>query len=153
MLLTSNFFSILYYNSEIWHLKSLHHHLHTQIKSVSANALKICTPSYDLYMSYDTLHSINKRANPNQMLHYKLALTLYKVYNERMPQFEWISLNFSQILTSRQTLFQTINEPHYRIGNNILTNRFSVLNSKIPLEWLSMNFYSYKLKCKQMFLN
>ena len=152
MLLTSNFFSILYYNSEIWHLKTLHHHLHTQIKSASANALKLCTPTYDFYMSYETLHTINKRANPNQMLMYKLAITLYKTVNDRVPQFEWLCLNFTLILTTRQTLFQTINSPRFKIGNNILNNRFSALNSKIPLEWLSLSLHSYKVKCKEMFL-
>ena len=104
-LLTSNFFSILYYNSEIWHLKNLHYHLHNQLKSASANALKLCTLNYEPNMSYDTLHSINKRALPNQMLLYKLALTLFKLYNFRLPQFEWLNLNFDQILTSRQVFF------------------------------------------------
>ena len=152
-LLTSNFFSILYYNSEIWHLKTLHYHLHTQIRTASANALKLCTPNYDFNMSYDTLHLINKRALPNQILVYKLALTLYKLYNHRLPQFEWINLNFDQIITSRQAFFEVLNAPHFRVGNNILVNRLSILNRKIPLEWLSLELSGFKLKCKQQFLS
>ena len=74
-------------------------------------------------MSYDTLHSLNKRALPAKMMIYKLAITLFRVYNERMPQFEWLNLNFTQILTSRQANFVALNIPKYKVGNNILTNR------------------------------
>ena len=42
-LLTSNFYSILYYNSEIWNTPSLNVKLKQNILSASANALKICT--------------------------------------------------------------------------------------------------------------
>ena len=44
MLITSNFYSILFYNSEIWHIPTLQRHLKAKLKSTSANALKICTP-------------------------------------------------------------------------------------------------------------
>ena len=103
-------------------------------------------------MSYDTLHSINNRALPNQMLLYKLALTLFKLYNFRLPQFEWLNLNFDQILTSRQVFFEVINAPHFRVGNNVLVNRLSALNRKIPLVWLTLELSGYKLKCKEKFL-
>ena len=40
-LLTSNFYSILYYNSEIWHLPTLKPELNQMLLSASAKALKI----------------------------------------------------------------------------------------------------------------
>ena len=68
MLITSNFYSILYYNSEIWHLPTLKATLKRSIKGASSNALKICTKNYNYIMSYDQLHSINNPAQPAQIL-------------------------------------------------------------------------------------
>ena len=61
-LITSNFYTVLYYNSEIWHLPSLNPYLKGLLLSASSKALKICTPSYNLSMSYNDLHVINNRA-------------------------------------------------------------------------------------------
>ena len=79
-ILTSHYFSILYYSSEIWHIPSL------SIKSkkmfsTSAKALLLCTKNYDHSILFDTLHTINNHATANQMIKYKLALMLYKIYN------------------------------------------------------------------------
>ena len=49
-LVTSNFYSIFYYNSEIWHLNSLKHNLKNKLLSASAKALKICIKyNWDLF--------------------------------------------------------------------------------------------------------
>ena len=55
-LLTANFYSILYYNSEILHLPFLSPQLKQKMKSVSANALKLFTPNYHTCMSFNELH-------------------------------------------------------------------------------------------------
>ena len=52
-LITSNFYSILFYNSEVWHLPKLNTVLVKNLLTASANALKLCTPFYDHTMSYD----------------------------------------------------------------------------------------------------
>jgi hypothetical protein len=80
-LLTSNFYSILYYNSEIWHIPTLNTHLKQLLLLASAKALKLCNKDYSHDHSYVDLHKINKRAIPNQMLLYKHALLLFKLYN------------------------------------------------------------------------
>ena len=41
-LVTSNFYSILFYNSEVWHLPSLKNTLKQSLLSASAKALKLC---------------------------------------------------------------------------------------------------------------
>jgi hypothetical protein len=153
MLITSNFYSVLFYNSEIWHLPKLNSHLHTLIKSASASALKLCTKNYNYQMSYDILHKINDRALPTQMIFYKHALSLFKTYHSQIPRFEWVALNFNQIFTSRQTMFVITSNQNYRVGNNILSNRFSILNKRIPLDWLNLSNNSYKIKCKSLFLS
>jgi hypothetical protein len=48
-------------------------------------------------MSYAELHSINDRAAPFQMMQYKHALLLFKIFNENTASPDWIQLNFTQI--------------------------------------------------------
>ena len=64
-IITSNFYSILYYNSEIWNKPELKCDLKKRLLSASANALKLYSPSYHDRMSYSKLHKINKRATPH----------------------------------------------------------------------------------------
>ena len=92
-IITSNFYSILYYNSEVWHLPNLSPQLKQQLLSASASALKLCTPQYVWSMSYHELHEINKRATPNQLLKYKMAIQLHKLFNSNAQSQDWLSLN------------------------------------------------------------
>ena len=52
-LVTSNFYSILYYNSKIWHLPSLKSSLKSKLMSASARALKVCMYYPDPMMSFE----------------------------------------------------------------------------------------------------
>lgn len=151
-LITSNFYSILYYNSEIWHLPKLNPILKNHLLAASSNALKICTPSFDRSMSYATLHSVNKRATPSQMMLYKHAILLYKIYNNQHPPKDWLELNFTQLLSRRQLNFECHNNANFKVGNNIVSNRLSILNTKIPLHWLNQTLITFKLNCKSKFL-
>ena len=151
-IITSNFFSILYYNSEIWHLPNLSPLLKQQLLATSALGLKLCTPNYDRSTSYLELHHINKRATPPQFMQYKLSIQLFKLYNNNEQNNDWINLNFNQMLSRRQIFFETTNISNYRIGSNFLSNRLQILNKKIPLEWLNNPLGSFKIKCKKLFL-
>jgi hypothetical protein len=63
MPITSNFYSVLYYNSEI----GTYLNFKWNIITVSANALKPCTPNYHYLMSYDHTHSVNNHVQPHQI--------------------------------------------------------------------------------------
>ena len=78
-LVTSNFYSILNYNSEIWQLPSLKVTLKQNLLSASAKALKVCLKLADRETSFINLHVMCKRAIPIQMMQYKLALCLFKL--------------------------------------------------------------------------
>ena len=105
-LVTSNLYSILYYNSEIWHLPTLKPTLKQKNLSASAKALKVCIKNLEPMTSFDNIHIMCNRATPNKMLNYKLALSLFKLYNCNYNSLEFVNLNFSQVLTSRQTTFK-----------------------------------------------
>ena len=106
-IVTSNFYSILFYNSEIWHLPTLDRNLRHSLFTASANALKICHHYSNELISYYNYHKMSDRATPEMMCNYKLALSLYKTMNNQFPETEWTHLNFNQILTSRQSMFAT----------------------------------------------
>ena len=109
-LLTSNFYLILYYNSEIWHLPTLKDDLKQHLLSVSAKALKISLTNPDPMESFVNIHQICKQALPNQILEYKHAIIFYKLYNVQIHQMDWIELNFNQTLMSRETYLIKINQ-------------------------------------------
>jgi hypothetical protein len=151
-LLTSNFYSKLYYGSEIWHLPNLNSNCKKLLLSASANALKLCNATYDPNISYVDLHKLHKRALPSKFCTYRHCLLLFKVFNNMILNRDWLNLNFQMINTSRQTLFEIQSCAVYKVGNNILTNRLSCLNRKIRLDFLNLSFETYKIKCKSLFL-
>jgi hypothetical protein len=105
-LTTTNFYSILFYNSEVWLSMYLNDIVKHKLFVASANALKMCQHYPDQSISFLKLHKITKRATPLILSDYKCALQLYKTYNECLPIYELVHLNVDQVITSRQTKFQ-----------------------------------------------
>ena len=151
-LLTSNFYSILYYNSEIWHIPTLAPELKQILLSASANALKLSQHVPNQMQSFISIHEECKRALPEQMMLYKHAIMLHKLYDENYPETEWLALNFQQTTCQRQTKFYVLKSNNYKIGNNILTNRLSTLNNKIDLNDLNKSLSSFKVLHKTKIL-
>ena len=153
-LITSNFYSVLYYNSEVWHIPSLHQSLQRSLLTASSKALKVCAKSSDLWMlSYNELHEMAGRATPMQLREYKIALQLYKTMDVQIPETDWINLNLNAVITSRQTKFITIKTNRVRVGMNAFSNRAWHINDKINMDWLNLSYNSYKVKCKKLFLS
>lgn len=132
-LLTSNFFSFLYYNSVVCHIPKLKPGLNQLILSASANALKVSQSNPDLFGLFINTYKSCKRATSNQMITNRYSFLAYKLYNQALPRSDWIYFNFNQILTSRQTTFQTIKSNNYKVGNSFLWLRLTVLNNNIIL--------------------
>ena len=151
-LITSNYYSILYYNSEIWNIPNLKNELKRRLVSASANALKICTPSYHDRMSYVELHKINNRATPNEFCNYKHALLLHKLIHTEIPSSDWIDMNFQQNFNNRSTKINFFKNNRFKVGENLMCNRFNILNGKIDYDMINLSDDSYKIKCKSLFL-
>ena len=151
-LLTTNLYSILFYYSEVWHLPNLKTPLKQVLLSASAKALKLSQRTPDPFESFINIHKSCNRASPEQMIVYKHAILLHKLYNTHQPQTDWIELNFNQILTSRQKHFQAIKNNNFNVGFNLLATRLSVLNGKVLLDDLNLLLESYKVKYKQILL-
>ena len=150
-LLTSNFYSILYCKSEIWHLPSLKSTLKQKLLSASARALKVCDKFVDNTVSFEAIHDSCKRATPCKMQKYKLAICLYKLYNTEFKPIEFYLLNYNQVVTSRQRNFFIIKSNNIRVGLNSISNRLHTINGIIiPLEWLNLSIELYKVRCKRL---
>ena len=65
---------------------------------------------------------------------------------------DWISLNFQQNYNGRNEKLQIFTISNYRVGQNLMVNRFKLLNNKIEYSWLYESLNSFKIKCKKMFL-
>ena len=92
-LLTSNYYLILYYNNEIWHIPTLAPPLKQKLLSASANAIKLCLTKLPWNTSYEAIYRLANRGTPEQMSKYKHALQLYKLYNSSMMSDDWVDLN------------------------------------------------------------
>ena len=106
----------------------------------------------DNMISYINIHKMNNRAMPEAFMYYKLAIQLFKIYNNSEFTFDWMLLNFNQIFTSRQATFKIFKSNKTKVGLNLLANRLSTLNGKVPCSWLNESMPSFKLKCNRLFL-
>ena len=106
----------------------------------------------DPMISFRRLHEINKRGLPKQFMSYKHSLLLYKLYNQKEPEAEWLGLHYQHQFSNRQNKFSVSKTNNLKVGENILINRLSLINNQIPLEWLNLGYNSYKIKCKQKLL-
>ena len=136
------------------------HKKHTQKKdqlkqkllSASANAVKLCLSTLPPNTSFETMHNLAQRATPTQMTNYKHALQLFKLYNSTNMSDDWMSLNIQQNFNGRNENVQLIRISNYKVGNNFMVNRLTILNNKINYSWLNESFNAFKIKCKQLFL-
>ena len=146
------FYYILYYNSEIWLIENLNPRCKQMLLSASAKGLKICMYYPDPELSFLCIHKINNRATPLAFMQYKHSLLLHRIYNFEAPKAEWLGLNFYQRFSGRHNCFGIIKSNQLRVGLNIAVNRLSLINDKIPLEWVNLSYTGFKIKCKEKFL-
>jgi hypothetical protein len=80
-LVTSNYFSILLYNLELWYSPDLNEALKHSLFVAFAKELRLCNHYSDPSLSFVNLHKIMTRATPDMLSKYKHSLLLYKTFN------------------------------------------------------------------------
>ena len=148
MLLTSNFYSFLYYNCEVWLSNELKGHIKQRNLQASSKALKIINNVSDLRISYHQLHIQEKRATPLNFAKYKLAVQLYRIYNKMDENDDWLDMNEQQNFNARNEYFHINDASRIKVGKNIMCNRLPCLNGVIKLDWLNLSSTAFKLKAK-----
>jgi hypothetical protein len=150
-LLVSNYYSILYYNAEIWLSKNLSVNCKQLLLSASANAIRSCSLKTNQYISFEKIHEKAKLSTPMQMANFILTLLLYKTFNSNTFNKYWLELNDQIVITGRKNHFNCYRKNNYKIGLNLLVNRFHSLNNKVWLDDLNLNFLPFKRKMKCAF--
>ena len=151
-LIISNYYSTLYYNSEVWLIPSLTNQTKRMLISASASPLKLCCPSYHRFISFEHLHQITKRPTPSSLTKYNHALLLHKTYNAPLGDPNRIDINFNQNFNQRSLTANFYDTSHFKQGKNLVCNRLTVINNTIPLDWLNLPFHLFKIKAKRIFL-
>ena len=144
-LLTSFFYSRLYYGSQIWLIPSLKGALKSRLFSASGAALRLL----DKNLSFKELHKKYNRATPTQFQKYTTAVSLYDLIKKEIPEEEWINLQFNIQNDRRNTRlsFQTNNK--LKCGINCMSNRFKSITNEIDKQWVDLTRDVYKTKCKK----
>ena len=93
----------------------------------------------------NTFHSIifilqQKKSTPKQMALYKLSLLLYRTLNSTYHGKDWLDVTNQIICTGRQSRFNIHKSCNYKIGNNILPNKFSHIADKLELDLLNLPY-------------
>ena len=151
-MLTSLFSSKLYYGSEVWHIPGRTAAQNKKLKLASANAIRSCDRTLTIFHTHTQIHSISNRALPDQMLNYKHAISMYKLFNTCQPDTEFINMNFQLNQNPRLNHVNFFSRQNYTSGMNILLNRLAHLNDKIEKSWLHQSLNTFKINCKKLFL-
>ena len=70
----------------------------------------------DLRISYERLHMIEGRATPVDLMKYKLAVQLYKNFNDRCERETWMALNFQQNYGTRNEYVRISDNSRHKVG-------------------------------------
>ena len=89
-------------------------------------------------MSFEQIHAINKHATPQQIMIYKHSLLLYKIWNDSIYSKDWLVLNFQQNLNEKCTHLMLFESSNFKVGKNLPTNRFKIINGLINFDWLNV---------------
>ncbi len=152
ILLNAYYYSVLYYNSEIWLTPSLHAGPKQQLLAASSHALRSCITLNNVNISFLNLHKQAKKSTPEQLALYKISLLLYKTFNSVVQGKDWQDFTDQIICTRRQLTFEIMRSYNYKIGLNILANRFHCINGKDQLDLLNLPYPSFKYKMRNVFL-
>ena len=105
-------------------------------------------------ISFDSVHKINKKCTPTQIMHYQMSLNLFKIINNNDHElsFETVTVLNQIICTRRQLKFHILREFHTKIGLNTTANKLYHLNDLIGLDLLNHTFLHFKKIMKIQFL-
>ena len=154
VLLDSQFYSILYYNSVIWLTTELSAPMKQNLLSISANALRTCLTRYNYDVSFENLHLNCKKCTPKQITLYQSSLKLFKTLNDNVEDltFEQITVLDQIRCGTRQLNFEIECNNNYKIGMNTTANKFFSLSKTIGLGMIHLKFVHFKKLAKIQFL-
>ena len=145
-LLDAHFYSVLYYNAVIWLTPTLASDLKHSLLSISANALRSCLMFKGFDISFDSIHKIQKKCTPIQIMYYQMSLSLFKIINNNDEDlsFETITVLNQIVCSRRQIKFKIFRDFNTKIGLNTTANKLYHLNDLISFDLLNLTFVHFK---------
>ena len=151
-IVTSLFYSRLYYGAEVWLIPTLNSNLKSKIQSISTQALRVVAEDFYCTFNSRELHLLLNRFTPFQMTQYISLLNLYRTINNKIPESIWIDLQFKYLPLTRSNKFLLPPTNKLRIGMNSLSNRLSYTSTLINNDDLNKEYLTYKLLAKKIVL-
>ena len=124
--------------------------LKQKLLSASTHALRVCWKNLEKNVPFESLQKMSKRATPEKIMKYELAVCLHKLHNISFNSREFVHLNSNQIFTSRLKFFITSKSNRIQIGLNCLANRLHIINGLISLDLLNLTMGWFKVHCKMI---
>ena len=138
-LLDSYFYSVLYYNAQVWLTPDLNANLRQQLLSVLANALRSCIINNANEISFINIHKINRKSTPDQIMLYQISLELHKNLNNFFlnPSTQIAGTVNQIVCTGIQNYFEFYRTNWTKIGLNAIENKFYHIKKESPLTQLT----------------
>ena len=152
-IITSLFYSKLYYGAEVWLLPTLSYSLQKKILQISTYALRIAANDQYYTFNGNELHIMFKRFTPTQWRTYCNLLSIYRIFNHKIPVEIWLELQVNALPLTRanRTLFPPKNK--LKIGVNSICNRLSYASTLITNENLNLSYDSFKVLAKNIVIH
>ena len=152
-IVTSLFYSKMYYAAEIWLIPSLKANLKKKLLSVSTQALRVAANDYLKVFNSNDLHIMFNRYTPVKWGHYCSLLSLYRIINHHIPEQIWIELQTTSLPLTRanKTLFPPKNR--LKVGLNSMSNRLSFVSTLITNDQLNLSYNAFKILIKRILLS
>ena len=120
--------------------------------SISANALRSCLRHEGNDVSFESMHKLDKKSTPKQIMLYLISFSLHKILNtDDFPSiFELLTVTDQIICTGRQLRFQIFRNHNSKIG--MTANKLSCITNEIGFEMQNLLYEHYKKLVKIQFL-
>jgi hypothetical protein len=136
--ISSHYFSRLYYASEMW-FQCCSSKLKKRISTVHYYALRLLVNDYKCKLSRPTIDSKTERASPSELKDFRLAKTLISIVNNVMP-FTLYQELLSHLVIERRNEKRPrfIDHSRLKIGRQSFPNRVSLISRRISFNWFDV---------------
>jgi hypothetical protein len=108
-----------------------HTTLKGSLKSKLLSASGAAQRLLDRDMSFRALHKKYNRATPTQFQKYMTAISLYDLIKNKIPEDEWINLQFNIQNEQQNTKLRFHVNNRLKFGVNCLSNRYKPITNEI----------------------
>jgi len=144
--ITSHYYSRLYYGSEVW-FWCLNSKSRGAISPIHYFPLRLAFDDFKRKYSRKELNSLASRANPFELNDYKIAKLLISILSNTDPFVLFNELLSHCVVETRKEFNPSfLDMSRTRIGRQSLANRVNIISKQIKFEWLGKTFTKDSLR-------